>query len=191
MVDMMYVAAAIAAIVILILIVWFFTTWNRFIRLEENANKSWSDIDVLLNQRYDMIPNLVKIVGRYAEHEAGIFQEFAKARQAAAGALSRGDVKGVAAAEGLLSGMMPRINMVAEQYPDLKANANFMDLQNNLVSLENQIADRREFYNAASTNFNKAIQMIPASIVAGFKGCERRELWTVAAHVRENVEITF
>jgi LemA protein len=87
--------------------------------------------------------------------------------------------------------MMPRINMVAEQYPDLKANANFMDLQNKLVSLENQIADRREFYNAASTNFNKAIQMIPASIVAGFQGCERRELWTVAAHVRENVEITF
>ena len=78
---MMYVAAAIAAIVILILIVWFFTTWNRFIRLEENANKSWSDIDVLLNQRYDMIPNLVKIVRRYAEHESGIFQEFAKARQ--------------------------------------------------------------------------------------------------------------
>jgi LemA protein len=138
-----------------------------------------------------MIPNLVKIVGRYAEHESGIFQEFAKARQAAAGALSRGDVMGVAAAEGLLSGMMPRINMVAEQYPDLKANANFMDLQNKLVSLENQIADRREFYNAASTNFNKAIQMIPASIVAGFQGCERRELWTVAAHVRENVEITF
>ena len=191
MVNMSYVVAGIAAVVILILIIWFFTTWNRLIRLEENAHKSWSDIDILLNQRYDMIPNLVSIVKGYAEHEAGIFDEFAKARQAAAGALGRGDVAGVAAAEGILSGMIPRINMVSEQYPDLKANANFMDLQNKLVSLENQIADRREFYNAASTNFNKAIQMIPTNIVAGFKGCERRELWTVAAHVRENVQISF
>jgi len=73
----------------------------------------------------------------------------------------------------------------------LKANENFLNLQNQLVSLENQIADRREFYNAASTNFNKAIQMIPASLVAGVKGCQRRELWQVAAHVRENVQITF
>jgi LemA protein len=91
----------------------------------------------------------------------------------------------------MLSGLIPRINMVAEQYPDLKANQNFMNLQNQLVSLENQIADRREFYNAASTNFNKAIKMVPSNIVAGFKGCVRRELWTVQAHVRENVEITF
>jgi len=189
--NMTYIVAGIAAVVVLIFIIWFFSTWNRLIRLEENAHKSWSDIDILLNQRYDMIPNLVNIVKGYAEHEAGIFDQFAQARQTAAGALGRGDVKGVAAAEGILAGMIPRINMVAEQYPDLKANANFMDLQNKLVSLENQIADRREFYNAASTNFNKAIQMIPTNIVAGFKGCERRELWTVAAHVRENVQISF
>ena len=81
-------------------------------------------------------------------------------------------------------------NMVAQAQID-EVKAFFLKLQDELVSMENQIADRREFYNAASTNFNKAIQMIPASIVAGFKGCERRELWTVAAHVRENVEITF
>jgi LemA protein len=181
----------IAAVLLLIFVIWFFSTWNRFIKLEENAENAWSNIDVLLNQRYDMIPNLMNIVKGYAQHEREIFEQFAQARQTAAGALAQGDVKGVAAAEGILSGMLPRINMVAEQYPDLKANENFLNLQNQLVSLENQIADRREFYNAASTNFNKAIQMIPASLVAGVKGCQRRELWQVAAHVRENVQITF
>lgn len=181
----------IAGVLLLIFVIWFFSTWNRFVKLEENAVNAWSNIDVLLNQRYDMIPNLVNIVKGYAEHEASIFDQFAKARQTAAGALAQGDVAGVAAAEGILSGMLPRINMVAEQYPDLKANENFLNLQNQLVSLENQIADRREFYNAASTNFNKAIQMIPSNIVANMKGCQRRSLWEVAAHVRENVQITF
>lgn len=179
------------AVFALILLIWFFSTWNRLVSLEENAVNAWSNIDVLLNQRYDMIPNLVNTVKGYAEHEKGIFDQFAQARNTAAGCLAQGDVAGVAAAEGILAGMLPRINMVAEQYPDLKANANFMNLQNQLVSLENQIADRREFYNAASTNFNKAIKMIPSNIVAGVKGCVRRELWTVQAHVRENVEITF
>ena len=182
---------AIASVVVLILIVWFFSTWNRFVNLEENAQQAWSNIDVLLQQRYDMIPNLVNIVKGYAEHESSIFDQFAQARQTAAGALAQGDVKGVAAAEGILAGMLPRINMVAEQYPDLKANQNFLNLQNQMVSMENQLADRREFYNASSTNFNKAIQVIPANIVASIKGCVRRELWTVAPQVRENVEITF
>ena len=180
-----------AGVLALILVVWFFSTWNRLVNLEENAENAWSNIDVLLNQRYDIIPNLVNIVKGYAEHEKWIFDQFAQARNTAAGCLANKDVAGVAAAEGMLSGLIPRINMVAEQYPDLKANQNFMNLQNQLVSLENQIADRREFYNAASTNFNKAIKMVPSNIVAGFKGCVRRELWTVQAHVRENVEITF
>ncbi|MEK9651689.1 MAG: LemA family protein [Poseidonia sp.] len=182
---------AIPAVLGLILVIWFFSTWNRLVSLEENADQAWSNIDVLLNQRYDMIPNLVNIVQGYATHEREIFDQFAQARNTAAGALAQGDVKGVAAAEGMLSGLLPRINMVAEQYPDLKANQNFLGLQNQLVSMENSIADRREFYNAASTNFNKAIKMIPSNIVAGIKGCSERQLWTVQAHVRENVQITF
>ena len=182
---------AIPAVLGLILVIWFFSTWNRLVSLEENADQAWSNIDVLLNQRYDMIPNLVNIVQGYATHEREIFDQFAQARNTAAGALAQGDVKGVAAAEGMLSGLLPRINMVAEQYPDLKANQNFLGLQTQLVSMENSIADRREFYNAASTNFNKAIKMIPSNIVAGIKGCTERQLWTVQAHVRENVQITF
>ena len=182
----------IAGIVAIILLIWFISTWNRLVRLEENVNKSWSDIDVLLKQRYDMIPNLVNIVKGYAKHEREIFEQFALARQTAAGALSSGDVRGVGAAEGALAGLMPRINMVAEQYPELKADTSFVNVQNQLVSIENQVSDRREFYNASATNWNAAIQMIPTSIVAGMKNAMRRDLFEVTDPVqREAVQISF
>lgn len=186
------VVGAIAAVVALIVLIWFISTWNRLVRSEENVNKSWADIDVLLKQRYDMIPNLVNIVKGYADHEREIFEQFAVARQAAAGALSSGDVKAVGAAEGTLAGLMPRINMVAEQYPELKADTSFVNLQNKFVALENSVSDRREFYNSSATNFNTLIQMIPTSIVAGMKGCVRKDLFEVTDPVqREAVQIQF
>ena len=99
---------------------------------------------------------------------------------------------GVGAAEGTLAGLMPRINMVAEQYPDLKADSSFVNIQNQLVSIENQVSDRREFYNSSATNWNAAIQMIPTSIVAGMKNAARRDLFEVNDPVqREAVEINF
>jgi LemA protein len=191
MADMLLIVGLIVGLVFLVFIVWFFSTWNRLINLEENVNKSWADIDVLLKQRYDMIPNLVNMVKGYAKHEKDLFMEFAKARQSAAGALSSGDVRGVGAAEGAFAGLMPKINMVAEQYPDLKANTSFINLQNQLVALENQVADRREFYNSSVTSFNKTIQMIPTVFVANMKGSERRQLFEVFAEERENVIIDF
>ena len=186
------VIGAIAGVLVIIVLIWFISTWNRLVRLEENVNKSWSDIDVLLKQRYDMIPNLVNIVKGYAKHEREIFEQFALARQTAAGALASGDVRGVGAAEGTLAGLMPRINMVAEQYPDLKADSSFVNIQNQLVSIENQVSDRREFYNSSATNWNAAIQMIPTSIVAGMKNAARRDLFEVNdPGQREAVEINF
>ncbi len=182
----------IAAVVVLIVMIWFISTWNRLVRLEENVNKSWADIDVLLKQRYDMIPNLVNTVKGYATHEKDIFEQFALARQTAAGCLANGDVKGLGAAEGTLAALMPRINMVAEQYPELKADTSFVNLQNQLVSIENQVSDRREFYNASATNWNAAIQMIPTSIVAGMKGAMRKDLFEVTDPVqREAVQVQF
>ena len=182
----------IAGIVVIILLMWFLSTWNRLVRLEENVNKSWADIDVLLKQRYDMLPNLLNIVKGYASHEKELFMEFAKARQAAAGALASGDVKGVGAAEGMMSGLMPRINAVAESYPELKADTSFINLQNQVVAIENQVADRREFYNASATNWNAAIQMIPTNIVASMKNAIRKDLFEVTdATVREAPQMTF
>ena len=182
----------IAGIVVIIGLIWFLSTWNRLVRLEENVNKSWADIDVLLKQRYDMLPNLLNIVKGYASHEKELFMEFAKARQVAAGALASGDVKGVGAAEGMMSGLMPRINAVAEAYPELKADTSFVNLQNQVVAIENQVADRREFYNASATNWNAAIQMIPTNIVASMKNAVRKDLFEVTdATVREAPQMTF
>ena len=181
----------IGGIIAAVVLIWFVTTWNRLVRLEKNVEQSWANIDVLLKQRYDMIPNLVNTVKGYATHEREIFEQFAQARQTAAGALAQGDVAGVAAAEGMLAGLMPRINMVAEQYPELKADSNFLNLQNQITALENQIADRREFYNASATSFNTAIETIPTNIVAGVKSCKERTLFEVVGIERENVSVSF
>ena len=103
----MIIGLVVGGFLLLVFVIWFFSTWNRLVRLEENVNKSWADIDVLLKQRYDMIPNLVATVKGYAAHEKEIFDAFAVARQAAAGALAQGDVKGVGAAESTLAGLIP------------------------------------------------------------------------------------
>ena len=95
------------------------------------------------------------------------------------------DVKGVSAAESMMANMMPRITAVAEAYPELKSDTSFLNIQNELVSIENQVADRREMYNATATNFNKAIQMIPTTFVASIKGCQRRDLFEVQGFARE------
>ena len=171
---------------------WVAGIYNGFIRLRTRTDEAWADIDVLLKQRYDMIPNLVNTVKGYASHEREIFEQFALARQTAAGCLASGDVKGLGAAEGTIAALMPRINMVAEQYPELKADTSFVNLQKELVSIENQVSDRREFYNASATNWNASIQMIPTSIVAGMKGAMRRDLFEVTDPVqREAVQVQF
>ena len=180
----------IGGILAAVLLIWFVTTWNRLVRLEKNVDQSWANIDVLLKQRYDMIANVVDTVKGYSTHERAMFVQSAQARQTAAGASTQGDVAGVAAAEGMLAGLMPRINMVAEQYPELKADSNFLNLQNQITALENQIADRREFYNASATSFNTAIETIPTNIVAGVKSCTERTLFEVVGIERENVTVS-
>ena len=174
------VAGVIVGVLTLVVLIWFFSTYNRLIRLRENVNQSWSNIDVLLTQRYEMLPNLAKIAKSYATHEKELFEKFAAARQMAAGALQQGDVKGVSQAESALSGMVPKIFALSEAYPELKADGNFAKLQDELVSIENQVSDRREFFNASATNWNAAISMNPTNIVAGFMGAVRRDLFEVS-----------
>ena len=184
------IGAIIGGVILLIMVIWFFSTYNRLIRLRENVNQAWSNIDVLLTQRYEMLPNLVKMVKSYASHEKELFEKFAAARQMAAGALQQGDVKGVSQAESMLSGVMPKIFALSESYPELKANENYLKLQDETVSIENQVSDRREFFNASATNWNAAISMIPTNIVAGFMGAVRRDLFEVeSAAMRSAVQI--
>tara|TARA_B100000287_G_scaffold290297_1_gene273638 strand:+ start:1355 stop:1921 length:567 start_codon:yes stop_codon:yes gene_type:complete len=183
----------IAGIVLLVLILlWYVMTYNRLIKMRVEVDRSWSNIDVLLQQRYEMIPNLVEMVKGYAAHEKDLFMEFAKARQAAAGALAQGDVKGIGAAEGTLAGLMPRLNFVAEQYPELKADSSFNNLQKELVSIENQVSDRREFYNSTVGNWNASIHMIPTNIVASTMNAKDRDMFTVTVPAaREGVKVEF
>ncbi|MBT3477293.1 MAG: LemA family protein [Euryarchaeota archaeon] len=189
--SVLIIGGAITGFFLLIAVFWFFSTWNRLVSLELNVDNSWAQISVLLKQRYDMIPNLVNIAKGIAKHEIEFFDKLFDARRAAAGALQSGNIEGTARAESTFAAMIPRINMVAEQYPELKSDSSFLNIQNQLVALENSIADRREFYNSSVTTFNKAIQMIPTVFVANVKGCERRALFEIFDHERENVVIEF
>lgn len=183
----------IAGIVLLVLVLlWYVMTYNRLIKMKVEVDRAWSNIDVLLQQRYEMIPNLVNMVKGYAAHENDLFMEFAKARQSAAGALANGDVKGIGAAEGTLAGLMPKLNFVAEQYPDLKADTQFLNLQKELVSIENQVSDRREYYNSSVGNWNSAIQMIPSNVVASTMGAKEKDMFNVTVEeVRQGVKVEF
>jgi len=179
------------AIFALILVGWFFSTWNRLVRLEKDVDRAWSNIDTLLQQRYDMIPNMVNIVKGYADHEKEIFGELTEARKTFAAASSSGDVSGVMAAESMLSQAMPKLLALSEAYPDLKANTNFLSLQDDYKEIEDSVTDQRQLYNSSATNFNTAIEIIPDSIVASMKGCKERVLYEADQNARGSVSIEF
>ena len=175
-----------------IFLLYFVSTYNRMVRMRNEVDRAWSNIDVLLQQRYDMIPNLVNVVKGYTKHEEAIFGELIEARKVAAGALSAKDVGGVIAAETVLGEMVPRLFAISEDYPDLKADSSFVNLQEEMVSIENQVSDRREFYNAAVTNWNTAISVIPANFVASTMGAKQRDMFRVDnALARKAVKVEF
>ena len=175
----------------LIIITWFFSVWNRLVRLEADVDRAWANTDTLLQQRYDMIPNMVNIVKGYADHEKEIFGELTEARKTFAAASSSGDVSGVMAAESMLSQAMPKLLALSEAYPDLKANTNFLSLQDDYKEIEDSVTDQRQLYNSSATNFNTAIQIIPDNIVASFKGCKERVLYEADQASRGSVSIEF
>jgi LemA protein len=178
-------------IFVLILLFWFVGTWNRLVRLEKDVDRAWSNIDTILQQRFDMIPNMVKIVQEYAGHEKEIFGDLSEARKTFAAASKGGDVSGVMAAESMLSQSMPKLLALSEAYPDLKANTNFLKLQGDYKEIEDSVTDQRQLYNSSATNFNTAIEIIPGSIVASIKGCKERILYEAEQKARESVSIEF
>ena len=175
----------------LILVGWFVGVWNRLVRLEKDVDRAWSNIDTLLQQRFDMIPNMVTIVKQYADHEKGIFGELTEARKTFAAASKSGDVSGVMAAAAMASLAMPKLLALSEDYPDLKANVNFAALQDDYKEIEDSVTDQRQLYNSSATNFNTAIEIIPDSIVASIKGCKERILYEAEQKARGSVSIEF
>src|SRR3989344_5792852 len=147
--------------VAVILVLWVVTIYNRLISLRFRAKEAMSDIDVQLKRRFDLIPNLVETVKGYATHEKGVLENVTKARASVAG--STGSPLERDKAENMLSGTLKTLFAVAENYPDLKANANFIELQNELTDTENKIQASRRFYNSTVMDLNTAIQTFPTN----------------------------
>src|SRR5467141_4135892 len=160
--------------VIVILVLFAFAAYNRLVALRQRGSQSFADIDVQLKQRHDLIPNLIETVKGYAAHERGTLDDVIKARNAAMGAQGTADK---AAAENMLSGALGRLIALGEAYPNLKANANFQQLQTELGDLENKLAASRRFFNNAVQEYNTGIQQFPAALLAGPFGFAPKEFF--------------
>jgi len=173
-------------VVVLVLVaVW---SYNRLVRLRVRVDNGWSQIDVQLRRRYDLIPNLVQTVQGYAAHEKGVFESITAARTQAMGAQGVGEQ---AQAEDQVTAGLGRLIAVAEAYPDLKANQNFLALQEELTGTESKIAYARQFYNDQVMQLNTAIQSFPSSLLAGAFGFEAREFFNIEEPERGPVQVGF
>jgi len=168
---------------------WVIITYNSFIALKNNAKKSFSGIDVQLKRRTDLIPNLVETVKGYAKHEKETLESVVKARTAAMNASSKGDIKEIANADNMLSGALKSIFALSENYPDLKANANFLELQEVLTETEDQIAASRRIYNENVNYLNTKTELFPANLIASMFHISRMDLFEATATERKNVDV--
>jgi LemA protein len=162
--------------------------YNGLITLKVRVDEAWSDIDVQLKRRYDLIPNLVNTVKGYATHEKELFEKVTEARTAAMGATGPAEKE---AAENALSGTLKTLFAVSENYPDLKANQNFLELQRELTDTEDKIQASRRFYNGNVRDFNTKIQVFPTNLIAGFLGFVKREFFEAQGAEKENIKVQF
>jgi LemA protein len=157
-------------------LVYAIVVFNQLVRTRQMANEAWSGIDVQLKRRSDLVPNLVEAVKGYAAHERSVLEEVTQLRGAAR-ALPQGDVAARAQAEGALSAALGKLIAVAENYPDLKASSNFLDLQQQLSGLENELQMARRYYNGTVRNLNVLVQSFPSNLIAGMFGFGPREFF--------------
>ena len=182
-----YIIAAIA-----ILLVWVIALYNSIVRLRNRTKEAWSDIDVQLKRRHDLIPNLVNTVKGYMTHEKDLLENITKARAGAMDAQKDGDTKELAKMENGLSGMLGKLQIAVEAYPDLKANTNIAQLMDELSDTENKIQASRRFYNTMVRDFNTKIEMFPNNLIAGMLKAEKFSYFELADEKeRENIEVKF
>lgn len=183
--------------IIVLVVLWFVFAYNSFVRLITRAKEAWADIDVQLKRRYDLIPNLVNTVKGYAAHENTAFEKVTQARAAAmgvsAGAGAAGSLAEKGKAENMLTGALKSIFAIAEAYPDLKANQNFLELQRELSDTENKIQASRRFYNTNVRDLNIAVDSFPKNIVAKTFNFGKMEFFNLGADeaARNPVEVKF
>ncbi len=173
----------------ILLVLWGVAAYNGLIRFKNRAEEAWSDIDVQLKRRYDLIPNLVSTVKGYAAHEAGVFEKVTEARSKA---MQAGTVGEHAEAENMLSGALKSLFAVSEAYPDLKANTNFLELQRELSDTENKIQASRRFYNGNVMELNTKIETVPTNIIANMFNFSKREFFELEEEAaKQPVKVEF
>ncbi|MDD5152970.1 MAG: LemA family protein [Candidatus Pacebacteria bacterium] len=183
---MIYILGAVA-----VLVIWVIVMYNSLISLVNRTKEAWSDIDVQLKRRYDLIPNLIATVKGYAVHESKVFEKVTEARSKA---MQAGSMKEKQTAENDLSGTLKSLFAISESYPDLKANQNFLALQTELSDTENKIQAARRFYNGNVRDLNTKLEVFPSNVIAGMFKFERQEFFDLGdanAVAREPVAVKF
>ena len=185
----MSIGLIVVLVIVFFFIAWLISVYNSLIGLRNQVDNAWSQIDVQLKRRHDLIPNLVETCKGYMQHERGTFEAITNARAQAMGAKT---VTEAAKAEGALGEALSKFMLVVENYPELKANQNFLAVQEELASTENKIAFARQAYNDQTMFFNNRIQMFPSNIVAGIFSFTKRDFFEVtAAEEREVQKVSF
>jgi len=176
-------------VIVIVVVLWLILTFNSLVRRRYRVKEAWSDIDVQLKRRHDLIPNLVETVKGYMAHERGVFEKVTEARAKAMGAQNK-DEK--ARSENALSNTLKTLFAVAENYPQLKANANFLDLERELADTENKIQAARRFYNGNLMDYNTKIATFPTNLIAGTFGFKKEEFFGVGSETeKEAVKVKF
>lgn len=178
----------IVIVVVVLIILWFISTYNTLVKLRNRVKDQWSQIDVQLKRRFDLIPNLVETVKGYAKHEKSTLEDVIKARNTFTTATTpEEEMK----ASGELTKCLSKLMMLTEAYPELKANENFMSLQNDLKTAEDKISMMRQFYNDTVMNYNNKIETIPSNIVANLCHFKKSAFFEIAEEEKKAPKVSF
>lgn len=175
-------------IILAVVLLWVAGTFNTLIRMRNRTKEAWADIDVQLKRRYDLIPNLVETVKGYAAHEKEVFEKVTEAR---AKAISAQGLAEKGQAENMLSGTLKTLFAVAESYPELKANENFLELQRELTDTEDKVQASRRFYNGNVRDLNTLIETVPTNVIANMFGFQKMEFFEIAEAEKAPVQVKF
>ena len=171
--------------VIALIVLWIISIYNNMVRLRNNRENAFSNIDVQLKQRYDLVPQLVSTVKGYATHEKELLERITEARSAC---LSANSINDKISANNMLSNALNGLKVSVEAYPDLKANQNFMQLQTELSDIENKLAAARRFFNSSTKELNNAVQTFPGNLLAGMFGFHKEPMFEIAQEQRTTIE---
>jgi LemA protein len=172
-------------IIVAILVIWSISIYNRLVRLRNNRENAFADIDVQLKQRHDLIPQLVETVKGYTKHESDTLIKLTQARSAA---ISAKDIDQKIVAENQLSAALNGLKITVEAYPDLKASKNFMQLQEEMADIENKLAAVRRYFNSATKEYNNKVEIFPANLLAGMFGFRREKMFDVGEQQRAQMD---